>query len=401
MLFRSLFSLSRFAGRYYRPDVIAATIEHHDPRLALAAANKASNRQSTTVDIKKVLPPTVAIVSPVNGARISSRQVTLHYRVSRPSGEEVTGLKVLVDGRPVQTLSSKRPAAGQTATVTVTVPPRDCTLAIVAENRFAASTPAIVQLRWQGARDEFVIKPRLYVLAIGVSDYRDQSLKLDYAAKDAEDFARVLQAQKELYREVTVRVLTDQAAGRGEVLDGLDWILKETTSNDVSMVFLAGHGVNDDYGNYYYLPRDVDTNKLRRTAIPYAEIKNTVTSIAGKALFFIDTCHSGNVLGKRRGVADINGIVNELKSAENGVVVFASSSGRQYSMEDPEWKNGAFTKALVEGLNGQAAYQGASRITVNMLNLYVAERVKRLTEGRQTPTTAMPETIPDFPIALK
>ena len=196
-------------------------------------------------------------------------------------------------------------------------------------------------------------------------------------------------------------MLTDQAAGRGEVLDGLDWILKETTSNDVSMVFLAGHGVNDDYGNYYYLPRDVDTNKLRRTAIPYAEIKNTVTSIAGKALFFIDTCHSGNVLGQRRGVADINGIVNELKSAENGVVVFASSSGRQYSMEDPEWNNGAFTKAVVEGLNGQAAYQGGNRITVNMLNLYVAERVKRLTEGRQTPTTAMPETVPDFPIALK
>ena len=392
------FPLSRFAKRFCRPDVIAATIEHYDPRLALAAADKASNRQSTTVDIKKVLPPTVAIVSPVHGASISSLQVTLNYRVGRPSGEEVTGLKVLIDGRTSAII--KRPASGH-ATVTITVPPRDCTLAIIAENRFAASTPATVRLRWQGAHDEFVIKPKLYVLAIGVSDYQDKSLKLNYAAKDAEDFARVLQTQKELYREVTEKVLTDKAAGRGEILDGLDWILRAATSNDVAMVFLSGHGENDDYGDYYYLPRDFETDKLRRTAIPYYEIKKTVTNIAGKALLFIDTCHSGNVLGKRRSVADIDRIVNELISAENGVVVFASSTGRQYSLEDSRWNNGAFTKALVEGLSGQAAYQGGSRITVNMLKVYVAERVKDLTGGIQAATTAIPETVPDFPIALK
>jgi len=34
---------------------------------------------------------------------------------------------------------------------------------------------------------------------------------------------------------------------------------------------------------------------------------------------------------------DITGVVNELSSAENGAVVFASSTGRQYSFEDPNW----------------------------------------------------------------
>jgi len=29
-----------------------------------------------------------------------------------------------------------------------------------------------------------------------------------------------------------------------------------------------------------------------------------------------------------------------------------------------------------------------------------SERVKELTQGRQTPTTAKPATIPDFPLAL-
>jgi hypothetical protein len=36
-----------------------------------------------------------------------------------------------------------------------------------------------------------------------------------------------------------------------------------------------------------------------------------------------------------------------------------------------------------------------------MLDLYLSERVKELTGGRQTPTTAKPDTIPDFPIAVK
>ena len=136
--------------------------------------------------------------------------------------------------------------------------------------------------------------------------------------------------------------------------------------------------------------------------MPFTDIKTTVQSLAGKTLFFIDTCHSGNVLGGRRGLAeDINGIINELASAESGAVVFAASTGNQYSLEDAKWNNGAFTKALVEGINGRADYIGRGRITINMLDLYLSERVKELTGGKQTPTTAKPNTIQDFPIAVK
>ena len=81
-------------------------------------------------------------------------------------------------------------------------------------------------------------------------------------------------------------------------------------------------------------------------------------------------------------------------------MVFAASTGNQYSLEDAAWENGAFTKALVEGLNGRAAYTGRGTITVNMLDLYLSERVKELTKGRQTPTTTKPYGVPDFPVAV-
>ena len=394
----AFYPLSRFASRFYRPEVVTAIIRHADVEMALAEAGKGGRKILPDADIAQLLPPEIVIISPSDGQEVSSGRVRVRYRVSSPSGEEVSSVRAFVDGRPVGE-RDLRPV-GTAGEIEVPVPERDCRISLVAKNRHAASEPAVVSVRWRG-EEAFVVKPRLYVLAVGVSGYRDADLRLDYAAKDARDFVDSLKSQDGgLYRGVTARLLTDAQATKGDILDGLDWILRETTQKDVAMVFLAGHGVNDDYGDYYFLPQDTDRERLRRTGVPYSEIRSTVSNIVGKALFFIDTCHSGNVLGTRGGFLDINGIINELASAENGVVVFASSIGRQFSLEDPAWNNGAFTKALVEGIRGGAAYRG-DRITVNMLDLYISERVKELTGGRQTPTTTKPSTVPDFPIALK
>jgi WD40 repeat protein len=104
---------------------------------------------------------------------------------------------------------------------------------------------------------------------------------------------------------------------------------------------------------------------------------------------------------KSNGNVDVNRIVNELSSAENGTVVFASSTGRQQSIESEEWGNGAFTKALVEGLNGQADLLKKGEIKISTLEAYVADRVKDLTKGEQTPTVAKPQTVQDYTIALR
>ena len=87
-------------------------------------------------------------------------------------------------------------------------------------------------------------------------------------------------------------------------------------------------------------------------------------------LLFLDSCHSGKVLKvKLRGATDPNRFINELSSAENGEVVFNASTGRQASQESPEWGNGTFTKAVVQGLDGKADIQHTGRVTLNMLDL--------------------------------
>jgi WD40 repeat protein len=400
------FAVGQFRDTYYRPDVVAKVLETLDEGGAIRAANAESGRKTAPAALTQQLPPVVMIVSPTDGDPVSNTEISVRFTIRSPSGEPVTAIKALVDGRPVATnrgvtVTSNDPS---TQEMRVTVPEKDSEVAILAENRFAASAPAIVRVKWRGRApsQEFVVKPKLYVLAIGVSAYQKTDLRLGFAAKDAKDFAAAVARQKgRLYRDVATMVLTDQQATKDEILDGLDWLRKETTSKDVAMVFLAGHGVNDQNGIYYFLPVNANPEKLMRTGIAFSDIKNTVSTLAGKTLAFVDTCHSGNIMGARRGAADITAMINELASAESGAIVFASSTGNQYSLEKPEWGNGAFTKALIEGFNGKADYTGKGKISINMLDLYLSERVKELTGGKQTPTTTKPQTIQDFPIALR
>jgi WD40 repeat protein len=400
------FPVSRFRANYYRPDVIAKSLETLDETEAIKLANKESGKKGDEVAETRVFPPVVNILSPKDSSEVSVPEIEVKFSIRNPSAEPVTRVRVLVDGRPVERGLEIKPAQKDQniRTTKVTIPEKDAEIAIIAENRYAVSEPVTVRLKWSGKvkEDEFIIKPKLYVLAIGVSKYEDKNLILQFAAKDANDFAESLLKEKGgLYRDVVVKVLMDGKATKDEIIDGLDWISKETTSKDVAIIFLAGHGVNEKGGVYYFLPVNANIDRLRRTSVPFTEMKNTVASMAGKTILFIDTCHAGNVMGARAVATDITGIVNELASAENGAVVFASSTGKQYSFEDPNWGNGAFTKAVVEGINGKADYMGKGKITINMLDLYISERVKELTKGKQTPATAKPQTIPDFPLVLK
>jgi hypothetical protein len=53
-----------------------------------------------------------------------------------------------------------------------------------------------------------------------------------------------------------------------------------------------------------------------------------------------------------------------------------------------------------EGLKGRKDFNHTGRITHRGLDLYVAERVKELTGGRQHPVTQAPGGVPDFPVAI-
>ncbi|MEZ5650132.1 MAG: caspase family protein [Burkholderiaceae bacterium] len=298
------------------------------------------------------------------------------------------------------------PAAAQPATVTAVPPVVDPITAspealadALGEKTAQPAAPAAT-IAPPAPRAE-LRRPRLFVLAVGVSRYQLPEYQLGLADKDSRDFVDAVTAQRgRYYREVQSRVLTNQHATRDAISAGLEWLAREVGPDDVGMLFMAGHGVNAPDGQYYFMPYEGRHQQLGTTSVPEQEIRSTLGRMRGKALFFVDTCYAGNALGNFRTASrELAKLANNLAATENGVIVFASSSGRQLSEENDAWGNGAFTKALIEGLSGKADLTHSGQVTYKGLDYYVSDQVSRLTQGRQTPVTISPIGVPDFAIA--
>ncbi len=121
-------------------------------------------------------------------------------------------------------------------------------------------------------------------------------------------------------------------------------------------------------------------------------------------LVFIDACHSGKLganLLANRGRTDLVEAIRALATEENGVVIMAASTGKEYSYESQEWGHGAFTLALLNGLrDGEADLNQDGIINIREIDYFVAERVKALTKGKQHPTTQKPSVVAEFPLLL-
>jgi uncharacterized caspase-like protein len=165
------------------------------------------------------------------------------------------------------------------------------------------------------------------------------------------------------------------------------------------VLFLAGHGMTDEQQTYWYYTADANDDNVRINGVSQDEIRKSLQRLEGKVLWFLDTCHAGTAA--KRPVVDMNVLVNTVSASENGgIVVFASSTGRQVSVEAADVGNGAFTKAVVEGIAlGKADLLGDGFITTSSLDTYVAHRVAQFTSNQQTPVMERPPEEPDFAIA--
>lgn len=434
------FSLGRFRERFQRPAIIDLVFRNAD--VGLAAADDERQRREVASDAialivpapaaatpptpLKALPPAPPVTQQLPPALVAlgatrvvagSAPLEIAFALRAASAPSEVALEARIDGRPIGRIDLTMPRASDGAapgSARVTVPASGAaSLQLIARDRFGFSEPLVISIEAAPvqkppdppapakAAPPARRLPRLLVLAVGISEFRQADYNLVLAAKDARDFTAAVSRQKgALYSEVATRVLVNREATRNAILEGLRWLTDSTQPGDVAMLFLAGHGVNTAGGTYYFIPHDGDTNRLESTAVPESAVRDALRVIRGRTLFFIDTCHAGYAVGNYRHASrELARFANSLASAENGVVVFASSTGRQNSEESDDWGNGAFTKALVEGLGGKADLTRRGQVTFKALDYFVSEEVRRLTSGRQTPVTIIPVGVPDFALA--
>ena len=91
--------------------------------------------------------------------------------------------------------------------------------------------------------------------------------------------------------------------------------------------------------------------------------------------------------------------MNELGDKSLGVFLYASALGRQFSYASKDWGNGAFTKAMIEGLAGQADRDNVGYVDTEELALFVRRRVLSMTKQQQEPVRIKPDATPELRIA--
>jgi WD40 repeat protein len=397
------FSVDRFREQFNRPDIVKLALATGDENRAIQEANLKANIKRPVEDVRAIAPPIVVIQKPEENATFRSPEITLEYYAFSPTGQRITDIDVRINN---QSLASRAavpltPRSNDPIRMTVTVPPEDVTITLVAREGTRASQPATLKLRWDGAKPGQPQRPRLRALLVGVNDYLSPHLtKLKYAAKDATDLAAFFKSQEgRTYQKVEAKVLPN--ARRGDVLEALDWLERSSEEGDINLLFLAGHGITDEQQQFYYMAADSEPERARSTGVGRDEILRTIRNRKGAMVVMLDACHSADTAAaSKQSRVDMNRLANELGDKSLGVFLYASALGRQFSFEHADWQNGAFTKAMLEGLTGGADRDKLGYVDTEELSLYVRRRVLQMTNQRQEPVRMKPDATPELRLVL-
>lgn len=406
---------SFFHKTLYRPDVISRLLKEGSLDKALQEADGEAGRDTIKTAADEILPPLVTIQSPETDSYSDKSEITVRASAKSPGGQPIHSMKLLVNGRPF------RGKAGEiefdptevepTASWTIPLENGRTSLQVLASSTVSQGTSAEVNVSYASpARpgvEDFL--PRLYVVAVGISAYQSEELRLNYAAQDAEAISKAFETHsKPLFRSIEVRKLTDGEATADNIRKAFSWLKANVTQRDVAVFYFSGHGEKDNDGTLYFLPADADPDDLFSSAIPSEVLTRGLGSCPGRVLLMLDACHAGGIEATNRrkgGLTD--DLVRDLVRDESGMVVMCSSTGKEPSVESNLLKMGTFTAAVVEGMSGLRIDTGKpsdvlsaddGTVYLHHLDAYVTDRVKELTGGKQRPVTDKPATISSFPL---
>ena len=231
--------------------------------------------------------------------------------------------------------------------------------------------------------------PTLWVLAIGVSEYADATLALRFADADARAVAQELARQQggPVYGAVRTKVLTNADVSRESVIGAMQTFFADARPDDVAVVFVAGHGVQDRATrSYFFLPHAATFDTVMTEGVRMSDFDAMVRGLRrniGQVVIMLDTCHAG-AFGFSEAIVPADDLAGRVSVGE-GLYLLAATKPGEESRERPALGHGAFTFALLEALSGGADAAGDGLLSVSDLFGYVARRVPEITGGGQHP----------------
>jgi len=374
-----------------RPDIV-------DKAIILASAEQAVRESPGTsfrlTDLLAMPVPRFRIVSP---APTTHRDGRVQIKITIEAvPDPIWAMRVQVNGRQVSEITARTGSGGiQPGEHDLDVPlgKGRNEVRITLANAIGDKTETLL-LNHQAGGD-LDKRGTLHILAIGVERYpglgntcgSDGTKSCDprFTGADARKLADAAAARlRPMHSKMIKRVLINGAGDKDaptavNILDAMD-LLRDTAESDTVLLFIAGHGVNEE-ASYRFLPTDVErtgSSYRGRTVVSWQLLQEAIERAKGRRILFVDTCHSGNAYNQKLG--------NSAYHAN--IITYASARFDQEALEDAQLGHGLFTYAVVEGLEGKGAMTAEGDITTRGLAEYVLKRVDQLAkemQGEQEP----------------
>ncbi|HRG94185.1 MAG TPA: caspase family protein, partial [Chitinophagaceae bacterium] len=246
-----------------------------------------------------------------------------------------------------------------------------------------------------------------YALIVGISSYELNGIpRLDFAHRDAQEFARFLRSPNGgNVPEDNIRLLLNEQANYASIYNSLYWLLDTCRKNDIVYFYFSGHGDvenNTIYKLGFLLAANTPRFNYINSAVRIEDVNNIANTISvqkgARVVIITDACRSGNLAGKEN---KGNLLVGEqLRMASGNEVRITSCGPEELSNEDEGWAGGrgVFSYYLVKGLEGLADYSRDKIVTLNELKQYLKNSIltdplMAQKEHKQNPVLTGPEGI--------
>ncbi len=417
----SFYRADRFQAVLERPELLRRILELGSVDAAARAVGETLASRFNPLQNSIALQPIVNIVSPSATSDVASQQVAVKAEVQVPRGAGLASVKAFANGIPAQLESQSRIPSDDVdrdhyeVSWTASLPnDRDVKIQVLAaNNRQLVGASEIIVHRQIDARPTSL--PRLWLFAGAVGAYQDKLIpSLTTPENNVNAFAtQVEMSARGIYDVQRRMVLT------GEQMTRNQWValVNETIESDIKpivrpddivMVFLSGHGVQDEEsGAYYYVPIDANFRDVRAGQYDHCLSISDIapfTGLACRKIVVLDTCHSGafQPLESDR----LRSAVRALQA--DMVLTLTASEGDQKAAEDPTKPNSVFTEVVVKLLSQPQDTDGDKMLTlpefVQQVQSGVFEKAKTLQKSSalsQKPKFIPSELLPyvRFPMA--
>lgn len=193
-----------------------------------------------------------------------------------------------------------------------------------------------------------------WALVVGISNFKDPSINLCYAAKDATDFKNYL-VKEAGFAPDHVKLLTDSQATRENIVGylGEKWLGRVAGPDDLVVLYLSSHGSapeKETNANFIVTYEGTKEN-LVFSGIPMQWLTIGIKEVlhADRSLVLLDVCHGGAIAGAKALKREFDFSPSNINVGP-GQLIMVSSMDDQISWESKRYHNGVFTHYLLEGL---------------------------------------------------